>query len=97
MKKALLIGASLVVSLGTAAQTLNVVVGEVTYKIPASQAGSMDYADGSRLTILGKIFQLKEVTRMYVDHSDVADNSVSVTYNGSAAAVTVAGNCMSQT
>lgn len=50
MKKALLIGASLVVSLGTAAQTLNVVVGEVTYKIPASQAGSMDYADGSRLT-----------------------------------------------
>lgn len=95
MKKALLIGASLVVSLGTAAQTLNVVVGEVTYKIPASQAGSMDYADGSRLTILGKIFQLKEVTRMYVDHSDVADNSVSVTYNGSAAAVTVAGNCMS--
>ena len=95
MKKALLIGASLVVSLGTAAQTLNVVVGEVTYKIPASQAGSMDYADGSRLTILGKTFQLKEVTRMYVDHSDVADNSVSVTYNGSAAAVTVAGNCMS--
>ena len=95
MKKALLIGASLVVSLGTAAQTLNVVVGEVTYKIPASQAGSMDYADGSRLTILGKTFQLNEVTRMYVDHSDVADNSVSVTYNGSAAAVTVAGNCMS--
>ena len=95
MKKALLIGASLVVSLGTAAQTLNVVVGEVTYKIPAFQAGSMDYADGSKLTILGKTFQLKEVTRMYVDHSDVADNSVSVTYNGSAAAVTVAGNCMS--
>lgn len=94
MKKALLIGASLVVSLGTAAQTLNVVVGEVTYKIPAFQAGSMDYADGSKLTILGKTFQLKEVTRMYVDHSDVADNSVSVTYNGSAAAVTVAGNCM---
>ena len=59
MKKALLIGASLVVSLGTAAQTLNVVVGEVTYKIPASQAGSMDYADGSRLTILGKTFQLE--------------------------------------
>lgn len=82
MKKALLIGASLVVSLGTAAQTLNVVVGEVTYKIPASQAGSMDYADGSRLTILGKTFQLKEVTRMYVDHSDVTDNSVNVTYNG---------------
>ena len=54
MKKALLIGASLVVSLGTAAQTLNVVVGEVTYKIPASQAGSMDYADGSKLTILGR-------------------------------------------
>lgn len=95
MKKALLIGASLVVSLGTAAQPLNVVVGEVTYKIPASQAGSMDYADGSRLTILGKTFQLKEVTRMYVDHSDVTDNSVNVTYNGSAAAVTVAGNCMS--
>ena len=51
MKKALLIGASLVVSLGTAAQTLNVVVGEVTYKIPAFQAGSMDYPIYNRYSV----------------------------------------------
>ena len=77
------------------AQTLNVVVGEVTYKIPAAQAGDMICSDGTQLAILGKTFLLADVSRMYVDESEVADNSVSVAYDGTTAAVTVAGNCMS--
>ena len=77
------------------AQTLNVIVGEVTYKIPAAQAGDMIYSDGTQLAILGKTFLLADVSRMYVDESEVADNSVSVAYDGTTADVTVAGNCMS--
>ena len=95
MKKAWIIGASLVAAVSAQAQTLNVVVGEVTYKIPAAQAGDMICSDGTQLAILGKTFLLADVSRMYVDESEVADNSVSVAYDGTTAAVTVAGNCMS--
>ena len=76
------------------AQTLNVVVGEVTYQIPASQAGNMTYASGSTLTILNKTFTLTDIDSMYVDDTSVTDNAVSVTYSGTTAAVKVAGNCM---
>ena len=76
------------------AQTLNVQVGEVTYQVPAAQAGDMVYSDGTSLTILNKQFALADITRMYVDNTKVTDNSVSVTYNGTTADVKVAGNCM---
>lgn len=76
------------------AQTLNVVVGNVTYKIPASQAGDMTYSNGTSLVILNKTFTLSDITQMYVDDSEVTDNSVTVAYNGTTASVTVAGNIM---
>lgn len=74
------------------AQTLNVVVGNVTYAIPSSQAGDMNYANGSTLTVMGKTINVSDITRMYVDNSEVEDNTVSVSYNGTSATVTVAGN-----
>ena len=74
------------------AQTLNVNVGSVTYKYPASQTGEMTYADGSTLTILNKSFALGDITSMKVDDASVADNTVSVVYSGTSATVTVAGN-----
>lgn len=77
------------------AQTLNVVVGEVTYQVPAAEAGEMVYAGGSTLTIMGKTFALSDIDRMYVDDSEVTDDAISVSYQGEAAAVTVAANCMS--
>lgn len=76
------------------AQTMNVVVGNVTYKIPAAQAGNMSFQEGNSLTILGKTFSLSDVSNMYVDDSEVTDNSVGVVFSGSTSAVTVAGNCM---
>lgn len=79
---------------GVQAQTMNIVVGEVTYRIPAAEAGNMTYTDGTSLTVLGKTFSLSEVDRMYVDDTSVTPGSVSVVYNGSSAAVSVAGNCM---
>lgn len=74
------------------AQTLNVVVGNVTYALPASQAGDMNYSGGTQLNIMGKTVGTADITRMYVDNSDVEDNTVSISYNGTSASVTVAGN-----
>ena len=74
------------------AQTLNVQVGNVTYQFPASQAGTMPYDNGTTLTVMNKAFALSDISSMYVDETAVTDNAVSVVYNGSSAAVTVAGN-----
>ena len=74
------------------AQTLNIVSGSVTYAIPASQAGDMTYQDGSTLTFMGKTLPTTSVTRMYVDQSEVTDNTVQVSYNDGQASVVVAGN-----
>lgn len=79
-------------ALGAEAQTLHVVVGQVTYDFPATQAGAMTYHDGTSLTIMGKTFALTDVTRIYVDQGEVTDNSVTINYQGAAASVTVAGN-----
>jgi len=84
--------AALCCVVGVAAQTLNVQIGEVTYQIPASQAGDMIYADGTTVTILNKTYTLSDVDQMYIDDTEVTDNTVSVVYSGSSAAVTVAGN-----
>lgn len=93
MFSTLIIGAAMTgIAAYAEAQTLNVVVGNVTYAIPSSQAGDMNYANGSTLTIMGKTINVSDITRMYVDNSEVEDNTVSVSYNGTSATVTVAGN-----
>ena len=65
----------------TEAQTLNVKMGNVTYLFPASQTGDMTYADGSTLTIMGKTFNVSDITSMTVDNTTVTDDQVSVTYS----------------
>lgn len=90
-------GFATMIALGTiavcaSAQTLNVVVGNVTYALPASQAGDMTYQNGETLTIMGKTLSLQDITKMYVDDSEVDDGTVSISYNGNEANVTVAGN-----
>ena len=74
------------------AQTLNVEVGQVTYQIPAEQAGEMVYEDGQTLTIMGKIFTLTDISQMYIDGTEVTDSTVSVSYTDNGAQVFVAGN-----
>lgn len=74
------------------AQTLNIRTGSTVWQFPAADAGEMEYADASRLTVMGKTFSLSEVDGMYVDRSSVTADAVAVTYNGTAAEVTVAGN-----
>jgi len=83
---------ALVLTIAAGAQTLNVKVGSVTYQFPASQTGDMTYANGETITIMGKTFTLTDITTMTVDNSEVSDGTIGISYNGSTAAVTVAGN-----
>ena len=92
MKKMIALAATVLSVSAAWAQTLNVTVGNVTYAFPAAQAGNMVYSNGTTLTILNKAFTLSEITSMTVDNSTVTDNSVTVTYSGTSANVTVAGN-----
>ncbi len=73
-------------------QTLNVKVGNVIYQFPASQTGDMEYSDGSTLTVMGKTFNLSDISSMTVDNSEVTNNLVSVEYGTSSATVYIAGN-----
>ena len=92
MKRIALLLTAFLVAIVSLSQTLNVEVGNVTYKIPAVQAGDMIYSNGTHVEIMGKSYALSEVKSMYVDESAIVDNTVDVSYNGTSAAVTVAGN-----
>lgn len=93
MKKTLLIATALIATaLGADAQTMHVRVGNVDYAFSADETGEMTFAGGSALTIQGKTFSIADITSISVDNTSIADNTVSVAYNGSTASVTVAGN-----
>ena len=92
MKRTLLSILTLLLAIAAGAQTLNVKVGSVTYQFPATQTGEMTYDDGQTVTIMGKTFTLGDISAMTVDQSEVTDGVVSVSYDGSSATVTVAGN-----
>lgn len=92
MKKIFALISALVLTIAATGQTLNVKVGNVIYQYPASQTGEMTYADGSKLTIMGKTFLLSDIDAMTVDNAEVTDNRVTVEYESSSAKVYVAGN-----
>lgn len=92
MKRIFLMIAAFVLTIAAGAQTLNVTVGNVTYKFPSAQTGDMIYSGGNTLTINNKEFSLDEIDGMTVDYTSVTDNTVEVGYNGSTATVIVAGN-----
>ncbi len=92
MKKMFLTITALLGSILAFAQTLNVNMGDVTDQYPASQAGTMNYANGTTLTVLNKTYTLSDITKIYTDETTVTDNQVNIVYNGSEALVYVAGN-----
>ncbi|MBQ8464317.1 MAG: carbohydrate-binding domain-containing protein [Prevotella sp.] len=92
MKRIYTLIAALVLTIAAQAQTMNVVVGDVTYQFPANQTGDMTYSDGTSLTIMGKTFSTGDISKIYIDENLVASNCVSIAYNGTSATVTVAGN-----
>lgn len=74
------------------AQTLNVSCGNIDYHFDASLTGEMLFSNGSELTIMGKTFQIKDISTMTTTANSVADNTVSVIYGNASTKVTVAGN-----
>lgn len=92
MKRFLLAVTALTLALLAEAQTMNVKVGNVIYQFPAAQTGDMTYTDGTTLTIMGRTFTLSDITSLYVDETEVSNNLVTISYSGSTATATVAGN-----
>ena len=92
MKKLYTLLTALVLTIAATGQTLNIRTGSVTWQFPASQTGDMTYADGETLTIMGKTFNLADIDAMTVDDTEVSDDAVSVSYDATGAAVTIAGN-----
>ena len=93
MKKTLLTTALVLSALTTTvAQTLNINIGDVSYAIPASQAGDMPVSNGSTLTVGAKSYNIEDITSITVNYSQVEDNTVKVNYNGTSAKVIVSGN-----
>ena len=83
---------ALLVSIMGSAQTMNINMGNVTYAIPAAQAGEMTFRDATSLTIGQKTYLLADITNIVTDQSTVTDNAVDVTYSGNTAKVRIAGN-----
>ena len=74
------------------AQTLNVQQGSVTYAF-TTNGDDMTYSNGGQtLTIGGKAFSVSEISQITVDNTEVEANLVSIVYDGTTAAVTIAGN-----
>lgn len=92
MKKIATLLAAVLVTMTAAAQTLSIQTGQVTWLFPANQAGEMTWTDGETLTVMGKSFNVGDITAMTVDQTQVTDGTVGVSYDGTTANVTVAGN-----
>lgn len=92
MKKIATLMAAVLVTMTAAAQTLSIQTGQVTWLFPANQAGEMTWTDGETLTVMNKTFSVSDITAMTVDQKQVTDGTVGVSYDGTTANVTVAGN-----
>lgn len=74
------------------AQTLNIHSGPVTYMLDAAETGSVSCNDGSSITFLGKTLNVSDISCMEISADAVAPSIVAVSYNGTVATATVAGN-----
>ena len=74
------------------AQSLVVEENGVGYSFAASQAGSMVFGNGNSLTAMGMELSLTNGTEMYVCDDVMADNTVTVCYDGDVARVMISGN-----
>lgn len=79
-------------ALSVNAQSLNVSCGNIYYHFDASQTGKMLFNNGTELTIIGKTFQINDITNITTVVNPIADNTVSVVYGSTSTTVTVAGN-----
>lgn len=86
------IAVCLIMTGGIVAQTLEINVGNVTYKVNSEQAGEMTYQNGETLTVQGNIINLSDISEMVVTDDDYDDNLVEIKYDGEQAYAYVSGN-----
>ena len=72
------------------AQVLNVKVGNVTYRYPASRTGVMTYDESTYLNIVEKHFVLNEIDEATVTESMDEANTVTVSYGDTLRAINIA-------
>lgn len=77
---------------GLAAQTLNINLPTMTVRVNSADAGPMQYANGSMLTVEDNTFQLSDISTMEVTNDEYDPNIVEVVYSGDAARVYVSNN-----
>ncbi len=78
MKQILFTIATLLTGMAAAAQTLNVTTGGTTYQFPADQTGTMTFSGGTQMTIIGKTFDISQISKMWTDDSSLKDNNVNI-------------------
>lgn len=80
---------------GTGTQTMWVVTGLIKWAFTTSQLSQMTYTNGTKLTVLDKVFNISDIDYIYIDSEEWTDNCIDVTYSTSKADVIVAGNIAS--
>ncbi len=83
------------VALTATAQTLRIHRGDVTVAIPAAQVGDMHFS-AATLTVMGETYDLATVDSITVTADEVTPTTVGVTYDGTRAHVTLAGDIAPQ-
>jgi len=79
------------------AQNLKIHTGQVTVAVPAAEAGQMAYSDGgTRLTVMGKVYDTAAIDSITVDRVGVTPSTVLVDYRGAQARVLVSGDVAPQ-
>ena len=66
MKKAHTLLAALMLTMTLTAQTLNIKLGNTTFRFPAALTGEMAYSGGTALNVMGRSFRLTDISEMTV-------------------------------
>ena len=66
MKKAHTFLAALMLTMTLTAQTLNIKLGNTTFRFPAALTGEMAYSGGTALNVMGRSFRLTDISEMTV-------------------------------
>lgn len=77
------------------AETLNIRQGQITYKIPADNSGEMLFSGGSSLTAFGRVYELVNDDRIFVDNS-VVGTAIDVKFTDKTVEVEVPGELASK-
>ena len=77
------------------AETLNICQGQITYKLPTDKVGEIPFSGNSSFSAMGKIYELKDGDRIYVD-SSVISSDIIVTFSDGQVMLEIPGDIASK-